>query len=90
MLFQAYTNFYMRLAGGFINMTFTDRSALPVPVAALQRPTPARERQFLAYAHQAGLGAIIVEQAWAAPWMNIFSRMGLHGTHVGGVIVYRT
>jgi hypothetical protein len=90
MLFQAYTNFYMRLAGGFINMTFTDRSALPVPVAALQRPTPARERQFLAYAHQAGVEAIIVEQAWAEPWMNIFSRMRLHGTHVGGVIVYRT
>ena len=89
MLFQAYTNFYMRLAGGFINMTFTP-SALPAPVAVLRRPTPARERQFLAYAHQAGVGAIIVERAWAEPWMNIFSRMGLHGTHVGGVIVYRT
>lgn len=89
MLFQAYTNFYMRLAGGFINMTFTDPSALPAPVAALRHPTPAGERQFLAYTHQAGVGAIILERAWAAPWMNIFSRMGLHGTHVGGVIIYR-
>ena len=71
-------------------MTFTDRTSLPVPVAALRRPTPARERQFLAYARHAGVGAIIVERAWAEPWMNIFSRMGLHGTHVGGVIVYRT
>jgi hypothetical protein len=90
MLFQAYTNFYMRLSGGFINMTFTDRTSLPVPVAALQRPTPARERQFLAYARHAGVGAIIVERAWAEPWMNIFSRMGLHGTNVGGVTIYRT
>jgi hypothetical protein len=90
MLFQAYTNFYVRLAGGFINMTFTDVSGLPLPVAALQRPTPARERQFLAYAHQAGVGAIIVERAWAEPWMNVFGRMGLHATPVGGVIVYRT
>ena len=31
-----------------------------------------------------------VERAWAAPWMQIFSRMGLHGTSVGGMIVYRT
>jgi hypothetical protein len=90
MLFQAYTNFYMRLSGGFINMTFSDRTSLPVPVAALQRPTPARERQFLAYARHVGVGAIIVERAWAEPWMNIFGRMGLHGTNVGGVTIYRT
>jgi len=90
MLFQAYTNFYMRLSGGFINMTFTDRTSLPVPVAALRRPTPARERAFLAYARHVGVRAIIVERAWAEPWMNIFSRMGLHGTNVGGVTVYRT
>jgi hypothetical protein len=90
MLFQAYTNFYMRLSGGFINMTFTDRTSLPVPVAALQRPTPARERQFLAYARHVGVGAVIVERAWAEPWMNIFGRMGLHGTNVGGVTIYRT
>jgi hypothetical protein len=36
------------------------------------------------------VGAIIVERAWAAPWMQVFSRMGLHGTPVGGVIIYRT
>jgi hypothetical protein len=90
MLFQAYTNFYMRISGGFTNATFTAPSALPAPVAALQRPTPARERQFLAYARQARVGAVIVEDAWAAHWMDIFSRMGLHGTHAGGVTLYRT
>jgi hypothetical protein len=89
MLFQADTNFYMRIAGGFINRTFSDPTALPVPVAQLRHPTPARERHFRAYIRQAGVGAILVEEAWAAPWMNVFTRMGLHGTPVGGVIVYR-
>lgn len=90
MLFQADTDFYMRIAGGFINASFTDSNGLPAPVALLQHPTPARERHFRAYVHQAGVGAILVERAWAAPWMNVFGRMGLHGTLVGGVIVYRT
>ena len=90
MLFQADTDFYMRIAGGFVNVALTHRAALPAPVAALRHPTPARERQFRAYARRAGVGAILVERAWAAPWMQVFSRMGLHGTWVGGMIVYRT
>jgi hypothetical protein len=90
MLFQADANFYFRIVGGFINRTFSTDTGLPAPVQALRRPTPARERQFQAYVHQAGVGAILVERAWAAPWMNVFRRMGLHGTPVGGVIVYRT
>jgi hypothetical protein len=90
MLFQADTNFYFRIGGGFVNRSFSTPTGLPAPVAALRYPTPAGERQFRAYVHQAGVGAILVEQAWAEPWMRIFSRMGLHRTVVGGVIVYRT
>ncbi len=90
MLFQADTNFYMRIAGGFINVSLSNTTALPVPVARLRHPTPAREQRFRAYVHRAGVSAILVERAWAAPWMQIFSRMGLHGTSVGGMIVYRT
>ena len=89
MLFQADTDFYFRIAGGFINAALSDTTALPAPVERLSRPTPARERQFLAYVRQAGVGAILVERAWSAPWMDIFSQMGLHGTQVGGMIVYR-
>jgi hypothetical protein len=88
-LFQAETNFYFRIGGGFVNRSFT-ATDLPAPVAALSHPTPARKQQFRAYVHQAGVGAILVEQAWAEPWMRVFSRMGLHGTQVGGMIVYRT
>jgi hypothetical protein len=90
LLFQADANFFMRIAGGFINRSLSTATGLPAPVEMLMHPTPARERQFLAYVHQAGVGAILVERAWAAPWMSVFGRMGLHGTPVGGVIVYRT
>jgi hypothetical protein len=90
MLFQADADFYFRIAGGFINAALSETSALPAPVDRLSDPTPARERQFRAYVRQAGVGAILVERAWSAPWMDIFSRMGLHGTRVGGMIVYRT
>jgi hypothetical protein len=90
LLFQADTDFYVRIAGGFINRSFSGPTGLPEPVAALTNPTPARERQFRAYVRQARVGAILVEQAWAEPWMRVFTRMGLHGTPAGGVIVYRT
>jgi len=90
MLFQADANFYFRIAGGFINVTLSNRTALPTPVQNLMDPTRAAQRQFRAYVRQAGVGAILVEQNWASPWMQIFSRMGLHGTPVGGMIIYRT
>jgi hypothetical protein len=90
MLFQADTDFYFRLAGGFINISITNVSALPAPVQRLETPSPAAERQFRAYVRQAGVGAVLVERAWSAPWMRIFSHVGLHGTLAGGMIVYRT
>jgi hypothetical protein len=90
MLFQADTDFYFRIAGGFINAALTDPTALPEPVEQLMHPSPGAEQQFRRYVRQAGVGAILVEQAWSAPWMRIFSRMGLHGTPVGGMIVYPT
>ena len=77
------------LRGGLATIKSTsERSAFScVAVAAT---SPARKRQFWAYIHHAGVGAIIVERAWAAPWMQVFGQMGLHGTPVGGMIVYRT
>ncbi|MBO0832205.1 MAG: hypothetical protein J2P29_09575 [Actinobacteria bacterium] len=90
MLFQAYTNFYFRLSGGFVNISLQDATALPAPVAALKHPAPGNDRRFLAYAHRTGVKAVIVERAWASPWMSVFWRMGLHGKSVGGVIIYPT
>jgi hypothetical protein len=87
-LFQAYTDFYFRIAGGFFNATPVD--ALPQPVASLSDPTKAREQEFGAYVHAAGVGAIIVEQAWSEKWMYIFGTLGMRGVSVGGVTVYPT
>ena len=90
MLFQADANFYFRIAGGFINSSLTRQDALPIQVALLSHATTARVRGFREYVRQAGIGAVIVEHAWAEPWMSVFGRIGLHGTSVGGVTVYTT
>jgi hypothetical protein len=92
MLFQADAGFYFRIAGGFINASLTTRQdALPAEVGDLSHATPARIRQFKSYVRSAGIGAVVVEQAWAQPWMlAVFDQAGLHGTSVGGVTVYPT
>ena len=90
MLFQADTDFYFSIAGGFINASLNGGNAVPLPVAQLSDPSPAKERAFFRYVHQAGVGAIIVERAWSEKWMYVFGDLGLRGTTVGGVTVYDT
>jgi hypothetical protein len=87
MLFQAVSGFYFRIDGGYINASFTPVNALPHPVAGLARPSRVAVQIFDRYARQSGLGAIIVEQAWAQPWMNL-GKIGMHGVSAGGVTVY--
>jgi hypothetical protein len=86
MLFQADSGFYFRLAGGYVNMSLSQDD--PPPVTALTDPTRGAVTQFQDYIHQARVGAILIEQAWAQPWMSVFSRIGMHGTSAGGVTVY--
>ncbi|HEY6495875.1 MAG TPA: hypothetical protein VIZ43_21550, partial [Trebonia sp.] len=88
MLFQADTGFYFRIAGGFLNDSLSRQDGLPSAVGNLRAPDAARVRVFEQYIHTSGLGAIIVEQAWAEPWTSIFARLGLHGTSAGGVTIY--
>lgn len=90
MLFQADANFYFRIAGGFINTSLTPQYALPTPVELLTFPNDARVRGFEHYVREAKIGAVLVENAWAAQWTSIFARIGMHGTSVGGVTVYPT
>ena len=87
MLFQADTDFYFRIAGGYINASLTPVDALPHPVMLLAHPSTAAIRTFDGYARSSGLGAIIVEQAWAAPWMDL-GKFGMRGTTAGGVTIY--
>ena len=89
MLFQAAANFYFRIAGGYINASLTPVNALPHAVTLVAHPSRAADLTFAAYLRSAGVGAILVEQAWEDPWMhNLASKLGMHGTSVGGVTVY--
>jgi hypothetical protein len=88
MLFQAYTNFYMRLAGGYINMALTPRSDLPPAVGALAHADQARDARFLAYLKAGDVKAIIVERDWKPRWVGILGKLGLKGTPIGGVVFY--
>jgi hypothetical protein len=92
MLWQAETNFYTRLAGGFVNAAITPGTDLPAPVADLAHGTPTRPeaRRFRTYLRQARIAAILVEASWAERWPEILSGLGLRGQPIGGVILYRT
>jgi hypothetical protein len=93
MLFQADTGFYFRIAGGFINASLMDTSALPRPVEMLTHLPGAvgarRIEDFKKFFKHAHIGAIIVERAWSERWMYVFGELGMRGTTVGGVTVYR-
>jgi hypothetical protein len=87
MLFQADTGFYFRIGGGYINASLTPVNALPRPVTLLAHPSAPSIGAFDRYARSSGLGAIIVERAWEAPWMDL-GKLGMRGTTVGGVTIY--
>jgi hypothetical protein len=90
MLFQADADFYLRIAGGFVNESLSTASGLPPAVVALRHDTPATREQFRAYVRRAGVSAVLVEQAWSARWMKVFAKMGLPAVRAGGVIIYDT
>jgi len=92
MLFQAAANFYLRVDGGYINASLTPIDATPYQVEAINDPSPFHIKRFKDYVKSAKIGAVIVDRAWAEPWMltNYATKAGLHGTSVGGMIIYPT
>jgi len=92
LLWQAQTNFYPTVAGGFINKAITQFGGVPEPVAelAIGGLTQTSIQRFRTYIHTAKVGAILVEANEAGPWPAIFSQLGFRGQTVGGVIVYDT
>ena len=64
MLFQAAANFYFRIAGGYINASLTPVNALPHPLTLVAHPSTVADRMLEDYLRSAGVGAILVEQAW--------------------------
>jgi hypothetical protein len=89
MMFQAATDFYFRIAGGFINASLSRPDALPYPVALMSHITKIRAIEFEQYMQHKGIGAIIVEHSWSGKWMYFPRELGIKGTNIGGVTVYQ-
>lgn len=90
LLWQAESDFYMKLAGGYISQMLTPRTDLPHAVQNLAHATPLYAEQFRAFVKRAKVGVILVDASAAPKWAGIFARLGLHGRQTGGVIVYQT
>jgi hypothetical protein len=88
MLWQADTDFYTRLAGGYINQSITHGSDLPKPVQNLAHATPQDVANFQSYVRQDKIGAILVDGNHEPQWVGIFWKMGLQGRRIGNVLVY--
>jgi hypothetical protein len=88
MLWQADTDFYVRLAGGYINQSITRRSDLPPQVQHLAHASPTYVKTFESYVRKDRIGAILLDQAHRPKWVGIFRRMGLVGHRSGSVVVY--
>lgn len=91
LLWQAETDFYLRLAGGYLNRAI-DGSELPAQVADLARGhlTDGHIREFRTFMKRARVAAILVEAGRAGRWPVILSELNLRGETTGGVILYRT
>ena len=90
MLWQAESDFYWRLAGGYVNQAINRRSDLPAAVQNLSHATPANVRAFEAYVRSNHIGAILLDADQEPRWIGIFWRVGLKGHQFDDVIVYPT
>jgi len=88
MLWQAETDFYPKLAGGYISQMLTPRTDLPSAVQDLAQGTPRDIKQFRAFASEARIGAILIQASAEPKWASVFSELGLQGRLIGGVLVY--
>lgn len=92
MLWQAETNFYPRLAGGYLNAAIAHGTDLPLPVADLAKGGLTRHavQQFRSFITRARVTAILVDANSARGWPARLGELGLRGQAIGGVILYRT
>jgi hypothetical protein len=94
LLWQAETNGYFRLSGGFINAALTPNGGVPVPVAQLLPPAGSAPRAaagaaFRQYLRDNQIADILVEDGrHSGRWPSVLNQAGLSGTPVGGVLVY--
>jgi hypothetical protein len=85
MLWQAHTDFWFRLAGGYM------RPDVPASVTRFravhpQLDTTTTARDVYGYARATGARIVIVDLRHPAPWRSV---LGRHAASVGNVLVYR-
>src|SRR5262249_50732800 len=90
MLWQAQSDFYLRIAGGYINEGLNHRTDLPRAGQALANATPADVSPFERFVRAAPVWAILLDRRGEAGWGGISRRVGLVGRTAGGVVVYPT
>jgi hypothetical protein len=91
LLWQADTDFYMRLAGGYLNQAGGNTAAVPRPVADLMATpqTQADIAQFLSFMRSSGVSAILVQAGASPRWRIVLGRLHMRSLTVGGVTIYR-
>jgi hypothetical protein len=84
MLWQARSDFWFRLAGGFLRPDVPSAfTRFRVVHPELASTTTARD--VYRFARATGAGAVIVDERRADPWRTL---LGDHPTAVGGVLIY--
>jgi len=86
---QAKSDFYMRIAGGYFTVGASHRTDLPLPVQHLSNATPEHVAQFERFLLTDHIGAILLDARHEPLWAGIFAKVGLVGHTTGGVIVYQ-
>lgn len=90
LLFQAVSDFYFRISGGFVNQAMTPRSDLPRPIQYLQTPSKPVEGAALDYLEDSRVGAVLFENRFPEPAiLSAFHGMGLRGRVLGGVTMFQ-
>ena len=88
LLWQAESSYYMRVAGGYINVGLSRRTDLPRVVQDLDHPSPARIAKFERFVQADHIGAVLLDYRHRPAWAGIFAQIGLRGHLSGGVMVY--
>jgi hypothetical protein len=90
MLWQAQTDVYFRMVGGWTGMTPTEFRHWPIQYA-FYRDTliPEFGLQLKAFLAAHRVSKIVVVEHSKGPWERLSAILGVQGTRVGGVILYR-
>jgi hypothetical protein len=89
MLWQAETGFWFRQAGAYVGallpVDYVKDPLLAPFHGSTVPPTVDELRGFLRYR---SVGAVVIQQSMPGYWSRLLTGIGLHGTAVGGVVVY--